>query len=191
MEEKLKQITFKDKTLIRVVFFGPESTGKSTLAEALAESYNVDFVEEYVRAYAEKKKKDNQKLSKDDVLPIAIGQMQEENIKSEIAEQLLICDTDLLETKVYSEFYYNGYCPESLKKYAYENQYDLYFLTYIDIPWEDDGIRDQPNQRLQLFNRFEDELIKANKPYIILKGTLEERLEICKTHINSLLRQDD
>jgi nicotinamide riboside kinase len=64
----------------------------------------------------------------------------------------------------------------------------LYFLTYIDTVWENDGIRDQPNNRQQLFNRFEQTLIDSNKPYVLVKGSFEERMITCKTQIENLLK---
>lgn len=187
MEEKLRQISVENSNCIKVVLYGPESTGKSSLARALASYYDTVYVEEYSRIYANSKAKLNQKLTKNDVLPIAIGQMHLENEQLKIANKLLICDTDLLETKVYSEFYYDGFCPDILKKYALENAYDLYFLTYIDTPWEADGIRDQPNTRLQMFTAFEQALIDSKKRYSIVKGSFEQRLNLCITQINELL----
>lgn len=187
MEEKLKQISDRNSNCIKVVLYGPESTGKSSLAKELSRFFDTVFVEEFSRRYAETKANQNQLLTEDDVLPIAIGQMDLENTQYKKANKLLICDTDLLETKVYSEYYYNGFCPELVKKYAYENIYDLYFLTYIDTPWEADGIRDQPNSRIQLFNAFEQALIDSQKKYIIVKGSFEERLKACKTEILKLL----
>nr|WP_299272825.1 ATP-binding protein [uncultured Psychroserpens sp.] len=189
MEETFKQISGLNTKCIKIVLFGPESTGKSSLVEALAKHYNTVYVEEFSRKYAQKKADNNELLSKDDVLPIAIGQMQLENAQLKNADKLLVCDTDLLETQVYSQFYYDGYCPDIIKKYALENTYDLYFLTYIDMVWEADDIRDQPHNRLNLFNRFEQALIDAKKPYIVVKGRFEERLETCKKHIDELLKK--
>ncbi|MCD2257933.1 AAA family ATPase [Psychroserpens luteolus] len=191
MEEKLKQIGDINSNCIKVVLYGPESTGKSSLVKELANYYDTVYVEEFSRSYAEAKALDNHELTKDDVLPIAIGQMQLENEQLKKANRLLICDTDLLETQVYSQFYYHGFCPELVKKYAFENTYDLYFLTYIDTVWEADGIRDQPHNRLQQFNRFEQALIASKKPYIVVKGGFEERLNYCKTHIDELLKKAD
>ena len=188
MEEKLKQITDTNPNCIKVVFYGPESTGKSSLVKELAKWFDTVYVEEYARIYAEAKAQNNLQLTKEDVLPIAIGQIAAENEQLKKANKLLICDTDLLETKVYSEYYYNGFCPKPVKKYAHENTYDLYFLTYIDTVWEADGIRDQPNNRQQLFNRFEKELKDLKKPYVLIKGSFEERLDICKTQIENLLK---
>ena len=189
MEEKLKQISGNNSNCIKVVLYGPESTGKSSLARELAKHYGTVYVNEFSRSYAEIKAKHNLELTKNDVLPIAIGQMHSENEQFKNAKRLLICDTELLETKVYSEFYYNGFCPDPVNKYAHENTYDLYFLTYIDTPWEADGIRDQPNSRLQMFSAFEQALIDSKKRYIIVKGSFEERLNMCITQINELLNK--
>ncbi|MGC1472274.1 MAG: ATP-binding protein [Psychroserpens sp.] len=188
MEEKLRQQTHINPNCIKIVLYGPESTGKSTLAKSLAAYYDTVYVEEFSRIYAEAKAKENLELTKDDVLPIAIGQLFLENEQLKKANNLLICDTDLLETKVYSEWYYDGFCPKQVEKHAYQNSYDLYFLTYINTPWEKDGIRDQPEQRLQIFNKFEHELVAAKKKYVLLKGSFESRLSCCKTHINELLK---
>lgn len=186
MEEKLQQI--QNNHCLKIVLFGPESTGKSSLATELAKCYDTVYVEEFSRTYAETMAKKKLALTKKDVLPIAIGQMQLENEQIKKANRLLICDTDLLETQVYSKFYYNGFCPKLVEKYALINQYDLYLLTYIDILWEADGIRDQPNNRLQMFKAFEHAIITSKKPYVIVKGTFKERLSICKDQIDKLLK---
>ncbi len=190
MEEKLKQIDHLNPECLKVVLFGPESTGKTSLAKALADHYHTSMVEEYSRSYAATKTQNNEALTKADVLPIAFGQMQLENEGLLNANRVLICDTDLLETLVYSKFYYEGYCPDILKKKAFENHYDLYFLTYIDLPWEADGIRDQPHKRDILFEHFLNALKDANKPYVIIKGTYKERLETCVKHIDNLLKSN-
>ena len=110
-----------------------------------------------------------------------------ENELASKANKVLICDTDLLETKVYSEAYYIGSCDPILEKYAIENSYDLYLLTYIDIPWEADDLRDKPKQREEMFNAFECELKKHNKPYVILKGNKETRLKEAIKLIDKLI----
>ena len=111
-----------------------------------------------------------------DLIPIAEGQMRLENNLAKKTDSVLICDTDLLETKVYSETYYSGSCDPVLEKYALENTYDLYLLTYIDTPWEADDLRDKPHERLRMFKAFEDALIKYKRPYVLLKGGKKERL---------------
>ena len=186
MEKELKQ---QHSDCIRVVLFGPESTGKTTLSKALARYYNSVWVPEYAREYLQDKWNNERKTCEpSDLLPIALGQMYFENELSQKTNTVLICDTNLLETKVYSEAYYSGSCDPLLEKFAIKNEYDLYLLTYIDVPWEADDLRDKPNSRKKMFQAFEDQLKKYNKPYIILKGSKKERLKLATEEINKLLK---
>ena len=188
MEETLKQ---QDSDSVKVVLFGPESTGKTTLSRQLARHYNSVWVPEYAREYLQNKWNNERKTCEQkDLLPIAIGQMKLENTLAKKTNSVLICDTDLLETKVYSEAYYQGICNPVLDKYAKENTYDLYFLTYIDTPWEADDLRDKPDERERMFKAFEDALIKHNKPYILLKGSKKKRLNKAIHHIDKLLKNN-
>jgi NadR type nicotinamide-nucleotide adenylyltransferase len=186
MEEKLKQ---QPSSCIKIVLFGPESTGKTTLSKQLARHYNSVWVPEYAREYLQDKWNNERKTCQpEDLLPIAVGQMRIENQLAKKTDSILICDTDLLETMVYSEAYYVGTCDPMLEKYAKENTYDLYFLTYIDTPWEADDLRDKPNARERMFNAFEAALIKNDNPFVLLKGSKKERLEVAVKHIDELLR---
>ncbi|WP_435136585.1 AAA family ATPase [Formosa sp. A9] len=185
METELKQ---EQSDCVKVVLFGPESTGKTVLAKQLATHYNTLFVPEFSRIYAEKKLEANQLLSENDVLPIAKGQILLENTFAKQAEKVLICDTDLLETKVYAEAYYKGFSDVALTKYASENTYHLYLLTYIDVPWEADKVRDKPNDRETMFNAFKSALNQYNKPHVLLKGTFEERFNLAVKHIDKILK---
>ncbi|OEK09303.1 nicotinate-nucleotide adenylyltransferase [Flavivirga aquatica] len=187
MEEKYKQ---QFSNCIKVVLFGPESTGKTTLSRQLARHYNSVWVPEYAREYLQNKWNNERKTCEpDDLLLIAAGQIKLENELAKKTDSVLICDTDLLETKVYSEAYYRGSCDPILKKYAEENTYNLYFLTYIDTPWEADDLRDRPENREMMFEFFENELIKNKRPYVLLKGNKNERLETAVMHINRLLER--
>ncbi|NNC49952.1 MAG: ATP-binding protein [Flaviramulus sp.] len=187
MEEKLKQ---QPSNCVKVVLFGPESTGKTTLSRQLARYYNSVWVPEYAREYLQNKWNNERKTCESkDLLPIAKGQMKLENKLAKKTDTVLICDTDLLETKVYSEAYYLGICNPILEKYALENTYDLYLLTYIDTPWEADDLRDKPEHRLEMFNAFEKALKDYNRPYILLKGNKNDRLQLAVKHIDKLLKK--
>ncbi|MDV7186943.1 ATP-binding protein [Lutibacter sp. TH_r2] len=187
MEKTLKQ---QPNNLIKVVLFGPESTGKTTISRMLARHYNTVWVQEYAREYLQEKWNNERKLCDgSDQLPIAYGQIELENQLAKKADKIQICDTDLLETVVYFENYYDKTIDESLKKAALKNDYDLYLLTYIDTPWEADDIRENPHQRLEMFKTFETALIKYNKPYILLKGSLDTRLKIATKEIDKLLKE--
>ena len=188
MEEKLAQ---RPASCIKIVLFGPESTGKTTLSEDLSEHFNAPLVKEYMREYLQQVWDAEKRVCETkDIIPIAEGQIQAENRLAEEASDLLICDTDLLELKVYSEAYYNGYCDPQLLKHALNNHYDLYFLTYIDVPWTPDDLRDKPNDREGMFKRFKNALDRYQKPYCILKGDREERLSRAIEKINQLKKED-
>lgn len=188
MEEKYKQ---QPSSCIKVVLFGPESTGKTTLSRQLARYYNSVWVPEYAREYLQNKWNNERKTCEpNDLLPIAKGQIKLENILAQKTDSVLICDTDLLETKVYSEAYYLGSCDPLLEKYALENTYDLYFLTYIDTPWEADDLRDKPEEREAMFKVFEKALIENNRPYVLLKGDKKVRLKMAVKYIDELLKKN-
>ncbi|WP_411029039.1 AAA family ATPase [Spongiimicrobium sp. 3-5] len=187
MEEKLKQ---EPADLIKVVLFGPESTGKTTLSEQLARHYNTVWVPEYAREYLQNKWNNERKTCEpEDLLPIAVGQMQLENSLTKKATDILVCDTDLLETKVYSEAYYVGHCDPILEKFALENTYDIYFLTYIDVPWVQDDLRDKPKERERMFAYFKETLEKYKRNFVILKGNKSIRLQTAIQHIDKLLEK--
>lgn len=185
MEKRLKQTNIN---LVKVVLFGPESTGKTTLSNQLARHYNTVWTPEFARKYLQDKWNNERKICEQkDILPIAEGQINLENTLAKKADKILICDTDLLETKVYSEEYYGGFVAPELDEAAIQNTYDIYFLTYIDTPWEADDLRDRPEQRLEMFTAFENTLKKYNRPYILLKGDKETRLKKAIEVIDGLL----
>lgn len=185
MEKDLRQ---EDINLVKIVLFGPESTGKTTLSIQLAKHYNTVWVEEYARPYLQKVwNQERRTCEPKDILPIAFGQMALENRLAKRADKVLICDTDLLETKVYSQEYYGGFVDPLLEKGANESEYDLYFLTYIDTPWEPDDLRDRPEQREEMFNAFKQALEDNKRPYILLKGDKETRLKTAIEVINKVI----
>lgn len=186
MEKNLRQ---KDINLVKIVLFGPESTGKTTLSIQLAKHYNTVWVEEFARPYLQTVwNQERRTCEPQDIMPIAYGQMAIENKLAKRADKVLICDTDLLETKVYSEEYYGGYVDPLLEKAAVENTYDLYLLTYIDTPWVEDDLRDRPEQRLEMFNAFKKALDDYNRPYILLKGDKETRLKAATQAIDKIIQ---
>ncbi|WP_300439646.1 ATP-binding protein [Christiangramia sp.] len=186
MEEKLTQ---RPASCIKIVIFGPESTGKTTLSEDLARHYSEPLVHEYMREYLQEVWYSEKRICKPkDIIPIAEGQMKAENQLSGKAKNVLICDTNLLELKVYSEAYYDGYCDPKLLKHALNNYYHLYFLTYIDVPWTPDDLRDKPHDREGMFRRFKDTLEQHQKPYFLLRGNREERLKTAIKEIDQLIK---
>ncbi|MDR7369289.1 DUF4301 family protein [Flavobacterium aquidurense] len=183
MEKNLRQ---QKTNIIKIALFGPESTGKTTLAKQLAEYYETQWVPEFARDYLQEKWEENQHICvADDLLPIAYGQVALENKKLSSAKKYLFCDTNLMVTKVFSEMYY-GFCDSLLNEAALEHEYDLFFLTDIDVPWEKDDIRDSPVGRESVFSVFKQTLIDTKKPFITLSGDKKSRLAKASTIINNL-----
>ena len=189
IQKTLKQET---NSLIKVVLFGPESTGKTTLSSQLAAHYNTVWVPEFLREFAQNKWDNEQKVcAQQDIVNIAQGQIKLENKAAKSANNILICDTDLLETRVYAEAYFKGFNLSALDEAIEHNEYDLYFLTYIDTPWEADDLRDKPEQREQMFMQFENALITNEKKYVLLKGNESTRLKKAIECIDHLLKQKE
>ena len=130
MEENLKQ---QHTEVIKIAMYGPESTGKTTLASQLADEFNTIWIPEFARDYLQEKWNSKQEIcSQEDLIPIAIGQTQLENNALNKANKILFCDTNLLVTKVFSDIYYNN-CDAILEKAAKKHKYDLIFA---DPPYD-------------------------------------------------------
>lgn len=187
MEKNLKQLPTKLGTgVLKIALFGPESTGKTTLAIALAEHFKTVYAPEFARDYLQQKwDKTEQICDLNDILPIAYGQTKLENDGLRNANKLLFCDTNLLVTKVFSEVYYN-FCDPLLDKAARKHDYDLFFLTDIDVPWQKDELRDKPYERESVFAAFKKALLENNKPFITLSGNKETRLNKAIQVVNDL-----
>lgn len=183
MEENLKQLHTE---IIKIALYGPESTGKTTLAHQLAEEFKTIWIPEFARNYLQEKWDTKKEIcTQDDLLPIAIGQTKLENQALSAANRYLFCDTNLMVTKVFSEIYY-GTCNPLLDKAAKKHKYDLFFLTDIDVPWEKDDLRDNPQNREATITIFEKALIDNNKPYIKLSGNKEQRFQEAKKIVQNL-----
>lgn len=159
--------------MYKIAITGPESTGKSTLSELLANYFNTQWVPEYSRDYLAGL---DRPYNMDDILKIAQGQVERENELVLKANKYLFCDTELINTKIWSIHKYNT-CPKWIVDSIKTHIYDLYLLCYVDIPWEDDPLRENPREREFFFNWFKKELEAYGFPYIIIKGNIFQRTE--------------
>ena len=167
----------------RIAITGPESTGKSRLAEELAKHYNSVWVPEYAREYL---KNINREYNYDDVLQIAKGQIERENKQAEKANNILFCDTDFTVTKIWCDFKYKQ-CHDWINEQFLAHQYDLYLLCSTDLPWEPDSLRENPNEREELFQIYLKVLKSAGLPYVIVNGIEEERTKSAIDSIDKLI----
>ena len=157
----------------KIAITGPESTGKSMLAEQLAAHYHTVWVPEYAREYLEKLGKPYEEK---DILLIARGQLDHEAVLMKMATGYLFCDTELLVTKIWSEVKYNR-CDPWILHAAENHRYDLYLLCDIDLPWQYDPLREHPDQRQFLFDLYFNELKNRQFPFAVVNGTGTDRLQ--------------
>ncbi len=155
-----------------VCLHGPESVGKSVLAQALAAHFDTVFVPEYGRSYCEAFGID---LGNADLLKIARVQAAMAHAAVEQANRLLILDTDPLMTAVWSDMMLGSRDPWFA---AFEETADLYLLLDTDLPWVDDGTRIYGNvtTRADFFSRCREELIARGVEWALVAGTGEARM---------------
>ena len=158
--------------MIKIVITGPESTGKTSIAHFLGKKMKMPVVNEFAVEYL-KKTKGNYKYS--DLLKIGKGQIQaEEMLINNVRPQILICDTDLITIKIWSQVKFKKVNKQILSMID-SRFYDHYILCAPDIEWEYSEFRENPNDRDVLFDLYEKELKAYGKKYTILKGIDIER----------------
>jgi len=167
----------------KIAIVGPESTGKSTLSAKLAAYYNTEWVREYAREYLNSI---NRPYNYDDLKFIAQGQSEEEDRKLEDVQNLLICDTNFLVLKIWSENAFKK-CDKFILNELEERKYDLHLLCNIDLPWVPDPQREHPLKRKYFFDLYEAELKKRKLRYVIIEGKVNERLGAAVEAIDKLL----
>ncbi len=173
--------------LKRVCIFGPESTGKSTLARDLARRFNTAYVWEYARPLLDPK---GGRCDPDDIERIARGQRAAEEALAFQANRVLFCDTDALTTLIWSETLF-GAAPPGLRALADERSYDLYLVLDVDTPWVDDAQRflGAPDERQAFLNRCLGELEERGRPYQIIRGDWEARFRSACVAVEELLSE--
>ena len=172
--------------LLRVCVTGPESTGKTTLAQRLAAWAGTEWVPEGSRVYAERVQRE---LLLSDVAPIACEHIALADTGAELARSrgsgLLVLDTDLLSTVVYSRHYY-ATVPRWVIGQERARRADLYLLCDVDVPWVSDGIRDRPAHRDAMFGRFGDALRRRGLRTVTVRGDWETRWTIAQAAVEQL-----
>lgn len=182
--------------------YGPECSGKTTLARALTEIYSGVIVEEFLRTYAQKIwDTEKRTVAPQDIEALIQGQCRAEKegliqAKSTCtpssdqidAHRVQCCptfmDTNIDQLAVYFSYYFGpdwGQIPPHLKA---ADDAIVYLLTKPDIPWQSDDLRDQPLQRDSLFSIFEHDLIQKKARYHVVHGSHNQRINQACTFIN-------
>jgi len=168
----------------RIVITGPESSGKTTLALGLARRSGGAYVPEVAREYLEKL---GRPYTEQDLLAIAQAQIQKENeiVHEAGGNGLLICDTDLITIRIWSEEKY-GHCDPWIIEQTERRPYDLWLLCTPDMPWEPDPLRENAHDRDRLFDVYERMLCALGKGYGVMSGDRDTRIHQSANAISDL-----
>jgi NadR type nicotinamide-nucleotide adenylyltransferase len=176
----------------KIVVIGPESTGKSTLCEQLADHYNTGWAKEYAREYL---LKNGAAYTFDQLLDIAKGQLalEDECVENTVTTgdrlpTTVFIDTDMYVMKIWNEFVFNN-CHRWILNQIANRKYDLYLLCNVDLPWVKDELREYPDlaSREKLYHFYKDAMINQSTPWIDINGNANERLQTAINAINKIL----
>ncbi len=184
--------------ILRIAFVGAECSGKSTLAQSLADAFSKEYpsayVPEYLRLFVDQ---ENRTPRPDEQVGIAMEQQSlERSLANDLIKQhsnpdfvLLFCDTTPLMTCIYSEVVFGGSNPELLK-IAQAHDYDLTIFTQNDFPWQEDGLqRDGPVAQTKVHFRVKARLEELQIPYQSAFGDKELRLQKTQDIVRALIEK--
>ncbi|MBB5635621.1 NadR type nicotinamide-nucleotide adenylyltransferase [Pedobacter cryoconitis] len=168
----------------KIAIVGPESTGKSTLTKLLAKHYDTLWVAEYARYYCAAL---TAPCTMQDEINMFHGQIAlEESILAITEKDFIFCDTTFLTVKIWSDEML-GETPQMVLDALSERTYDLYILLDIDLPWQEDPLRDFPHMREHFMATWHKELKNLEANYIVVGG-IENRLQNAIAAVDQFLR---
>jgi HTH-type transcriptional repressor of NAD biosynthesis genes len=165
----------------KICLYGPESVGKTTLAEQLAAQYQTVFVPEMARSLIT-----SNNLTADDFIRIGHAQTEAVSDTQQRANRILFCDTDVITTQIYATLYLHD-IPPILVELEGQIHYDAYLLLTPDIPWIVDNLRDQGHRRNEMFDRFRYELDRRKLAYQLISGSYVERFVLAQNTVEQVL----
>jgi NadR type nicotinamide-nucleotide adenylyltransferase len=170
----------------RIALYGPESTGKTRLAEKLAAHFGAPLVAEYAREFWD----ENGIITLEDIPGIAREQWRREDAAAATAGRLLICDTEALTTVLWSDLLY-GTCPDDIRRGAERRcrDYALYLLLDIDVPFAPDPQRcfPDPADREKCRRVWRGALERRHLPFALITGDWAAREQRAITLVTALL----
>lgn len=179
--------------IIRIAIVGPESTGKSSLSEQLAQHYNSGWVPEYARQFLIERKG---RYTESDLWPMAQGQLQAIAEATHVLQNRnsvqplpLFIDTELHVIRIWSEFVF-GRCDDRILKALADQPVDAFLLCDTDLPWQPDPLREQPDLavRQRIFQYYLDALVQQSLPWQRIQGQHETRLQLAIQLVDKLMQ---
>ena len=169
----------------RVCLLGAESTGKSTLASALAERYGTLWNPEYGRPYTQIGRPAGEPWASWEFTHIARMHCWYEDFLAGLADRVLFSDTDAFTTSVFHEVYLGA--PATAFPELVRRRYDLSVVCGLDVPWRHDGIREFEEQRRWMHERYLEHARGSGSPWLLVEGSPDARLQIIATEVDRML----
>ncbi len=187
---------------MRIAIVGPESSGKTTLAEQLMFRTMGGYVGDATREYLDEL---DRPYNEEDLVEMARGHAQwfgdaarfgeehhqaihgKDPIARRAPRKPMFFDTDILNIKIWSQEKFGQVHPE-IEHLVRVLRYDLRLLCRPDIPWEPDPQRENPHDRDRLFDVWERELKAYGFPYVIIEGDPEERVQKAVDVVEAMMR---
>jgi NadR type nicotinamide-nucleotide adenylyltransferase len=167
----------------KIAIVGPESTGKSTITQHLARHYKTHWVAEYARYYCEALMGP---CTLQDEINMYHGQVAlEESVLAMADKEFIFCDTTFVTVKIWSDEML-GETPQIVLDNLSKRTYDFYLLMDIDLPWQEDPLRDFPHMREHFMQIWQRELANLNANYVLVGG-LEDRFENAVKAVDAFL----
>ena len=169
----------------RVCLLGAESTGKSTLAEALARRYGTLWNPEYGRPYTQIGRPADAPWTSWEFIHIARIHCWYEDFLATFAHRVLFSDTDAFTTAVFHEVYLGA--PAAGFEELVARRYDLFVVCGLDVPWRHDGIREFEGRRRSMHERYLEHARRSESPWLLVEWPLDVRIEAVADAVDSLL----
>ena len=169
-----------------VVLMGAPSTGKTTLAQAIAQEYSTVWMPEYGREYWATHQVDR-RLTPQQLVEIAQGHLEREERALLDANRFLVTDTNAITTLLFAR-YYHGHALPRLEELASAcaSRYDLFVVCDADIPYDDTADRSGEANRRVLQAQTLAYLDTHRIPYVRVHGTVEERLAQLRPYLDGI-----
>lgn len=183
-----------ETSIKRIVLIGPESTGKTTMAEWLAAHFATSWSKEYLRLFVDVKLRHPLLLAagepivtEAEVTDIAIGQVVlEDQAVALAANGVTFLDTNLLLNMIYARHYFGKY-PQWMEGEWASRRYDHYLLFKDDLPWVADPQRESEAIRHEAYGWIEQEIRMRNLPFSYISGRDSDRRELVLKILGQIL----
>jgi HTH-type transcriptional repressor of NAD biosynthesis genes len=174
----------------RIAIFGTESTGKTSLAERLAQHFGEPWSREFAREFWDTH---DGKISATDLDVIGHGQVANEESAAAQAKRVVFCDTDLITCTLWNDALFPGACPAWVRDQADERakRFALYLLCDADVPFVPDPQRCFPDEESREHARtlWRDALVARDLPFVEITGKWDERERAAIAAVEKLLAE--